>query len=67
MMDLGSISILKVSDTTLEFYDDLKEELVNSGMDNVGKIFIHYPRLDLCKMIFKVSNMESVFTEEKKK
>jgi len=50
-----------------EFYEDLQEELQQSGLDHHGKIFIHYPRIDLCRMIFKLSNMESAFTEEKKK
>ena len=62
----GNISILTEADTKYDFYLDLQEEIINSGVNTCEKNFVVYPRLEVYKLIYKWVGMEKFLYPAKK-
>ena len=63
----GNISILTEADTKYDFYLDLQEEIINSGVNTCEKNFVVYPRLEVYKLIYKWVGMEKFLYPAAKK
>lgn len=61
LQGLGNASVLTVRDAEYEFFDDLKEEILKADCHWVPRKFLHYPRLEMIKIIFKLTAMELEF------
>ena len=65
LRSLGNISILRPNDVQFDFFEDLKEEIEDSGMDQIEKAFVAFPRVEMCKIIFQLCDMQSMFPDDK--
>lgn len=61
MAGLGAASVLTKQDSQYEFFDELKEEILKKKCDKIDKRFYHYPKLEMYKLIFKLTSMELEF------